>query len=149
MVACPFRALVFCTGCWQYLPSMKWLMYGILFLRLSTSLGCFCPQTFFSQNGLDKLVKTSFMSDLYTKLRIISRSVPGLVTDSPCSVWGFKQTSCLLCDGPLLGLYFNDSRCVHSVKWRGIFYTCVTLFLFLYIIKVFLSIFLSNDLTLK
>ena len=32
-----------CTGCWQYLLGIKWLMYGLLFLYLSTSLGYFCP----------------------------------------------------------------------------------------------------------
>ena len=32
-----------CTGCWLYLLSMMWLMYGILFLNLHRP-GCFCPR---------------------------------------------------------------------------------------------------------
>ena len=39
-------------------------------------------------------------SDLYTKPCMISRSVSGLVADSPCGVWG------LLHGGPLLGFCF-------------------------------------------
>ena len=39
-------------------------------------------------NGLDMLSWTSFISGLYTKLRIINRSVTDLATDSPCRVWG-------------------------------------------------------------
>ena len=38
-----------------YSFSMKWLMYGILFLPLSDSLEYFCPWTFFLKNGLGKL----------------------------------------------------------------------------------------------
>ena len=30
-----------------------WLMCGLLFLHLSTSLGCFCPRTFVFKNRLD------------------------------------------------------------------------------------------------
>ena len=46
-------------------------------------------------------------------LWIISRSVPVLATDSPCSVWGPGWTTCHLYGGPLLGLCFwNDGWCV-------------------------------------
>ena len=38
-----------CTECWLYLLRMKLLMYGTLFLHISTSLGCFCPQTIFTK----------------------------------------------------------------------------------------------------
>ena len=58
-----------------------------VFVQFSTSLGCFCPQTFFPKNGLDILQWTSFISDLHTLLRIICRSVPDLENDSPCGVW--------------------------------------------------------------
>ena len=44
------------TGFCQYLLYMKCLMYGLLFLQLSTSLGCFHPRTFF----LKKTDWTSF-----------------------------------------------------------------------------------------
>ena len=43
----------------------------------------FLPQ----QNGLDMLSRSSFILDLYTW--VISRSVAGLETDSPCGIWGF------------------------------------------------------------
>ena len=52
-MACPHRILVIL---YQMLAictynDMIWLMYGILFLHLSTSEGCFCPRTFFSKYG--------------------------------------------------------------------------------------------------
>ena len=40
------------------------------------------------KKGLNKLPQTYFISDLHIKLRIVSRSVAGLATDSACSVWG-------------------------------------------------------------
>ena len=40
-----------CTGYWHYLLCMKWLMYGILLLHLSTFLGCLIYIfTFWKQN---------------------------------------------------------------------------------------------------
>ena len=84
---------------------MKQLMYGILFLYLSTSLGYFYPREFFLDNGLDNLPRTSFMSDSHTILRIISRSVPG---DFPCSVWGREWTTRLLYGGLLLTHWGRD-----------------------------------------
>ena len=47
------------------------------------------------KNGLDKLLWISCISNLHTKLRIISRSVPGFATDSVCHVWGRGWTACL------------------------------------------------------
>ena len=44
---------------------------------------------------------------LHAILRIISRCVSGLATDSPCGVWGRGWTTCLLHDSPLFGLYFK------------------------------------------
>ena len=99
-----FRPLVVPYRVFTQLLYLKWLIYVILFLRLPTSLGCLRPWTFFSNNGLDKLPWTSFISDLHTKLNTISGSVPGLATDSPCGVWGLEWTACLLYDGPLLAL---------------------------------------------
>ena len=70
-----------------WLPDLTCLMYGILFLQLSNSLGCFRPRTFFLKNRLDWFPWTSFISYLHTILRIISRSVSGWIIDSPCGVW--------------------------------------------------------------
>ena len=55
----------------------------------------------------DKLPWTSFISDWHTKLRIISKSAPGLATDSHCVLWGYGWTVCSLCGGPLLGSCFK------------------------------------------
>ena len=46
MVACPFRTLVVLYRMFTFIMCLIWLMFGILFLHLSTSLGCFCPRTF-------------------------------------------------------------------------------------------------------
>ena len=50
-------------------------------------------------------------SDLYMRFTYytkdwISRGVPGLATDSPCSVWGLGWITCILYDDPFLGLGF-------------------------------------------
>ena len=70
------------TRCCQYCEMLN-VRAIVFFLQLFTSLGCFCPWTFFLKNGLDWFPWTSFISYLHTILRIISRSVSGLATDSP------------------------------------------------------------------
>ena len=50
------------------------------FLYLSASIGCFCPLTSFLKSSLPW---TFFISDLGTKLRMVSRSISGIATDSP------------------------------------------------------------------
>ena len=45
-----------CTVCCQYLLDMKYLIYGPLFLQLSTSLGCFRPWIFFLKKRFGLLV---------------------------------------------------------------------------------------------
>ena len=51
----------------------------------------------------------SLLVDSYfaTWLRIISRGVSGLATDSPCGVWGRGWTTCFLHDSPLFGSQFK------------------------------------------
>ena len=44
---------------------------------------------------------------LHAILRIISRGVSGLATDSPCGVWGRGWNTCLLHDSPLFGSHFK------------------------------------------
>ena len=44
---------------------------------------------------------------LHAILRIISRGVSGLATDSPCGVWGRGWTTCLLHDSPFFGSHFK------------------------------------------
>ena len=51
---------------------------------------------------------------LHAMLRIISRGVSGLATDSPCGVWGRGWTTCLLHDSPLFGSHFKTS----NGSWR-------------------------------
>ena len=89
-----------CTRCWLYLLGMKWLMSGTLFLHISTFVSMkwlMCGTLFlhkstsvgsFRKNRWDKLPQTSFIWDWHTILRIISRGVPGLATDSPSSIRG-------------------------------------------------------------
>ena len=84
------------------------------------------PRALFLNNGLDNIQWTSFISDLYIKLMIISRRVTGFATGSPCGVWGRELTTCLLYDGPLLGLCFqNDIWCVILVYWRGFIFSSI------------------------
>ena len=102
------------TGCWQYLLVMYWLMFGMLFLFINTSLGyVFVHGLCFSNNGLNKLPLTSY---LHAILRIISRGVSCLATDSPCGVWGRGWTTCLLHYSPLFGSHFKMSWYVSS-QW--------------------------------
>ena len=89
----PFPGTVYpVPGVWYYLLSMKWFVYGILFLHLFTPLGCFCLQTILSissknKHGLvTKLPRTSSISDLHTIQRTNCRSVPGLATNFPRGV---------------------------------------------------------------
>ena len=46
-------------------------------------------------------------SHLHAILRIISRGVSGLATDSPCGVWGRGWTICFLHNSPLFGSHFK------------------------------------------
>ena len=106
MAAYPSRELVVQYWMFTFMCLIP-LMFGILFIPLSTSLGCFCPRTFFLNKGLDDIRRACFfISDLHTKLRIISRRVLGFVTGSPCGVWGRGWTTCLLYDRSLLDLCF-------------------------------------------
>ena len=57
---------------------------------------------------------------LHAILRIISRGVSGLATDSPCGVWGRGWTTCLLHDSPLFGSHFKMSWYV-SLEWYFIY----------------------------
>ena len=50
---------------------------------------------------------------LHAILRIISRGVSGLATDSSSGVWGRGWTTCLLHDSPLFGSHFKTS----TVHW--------------------------------
>ena len=76
---------------------------------------CFCnyppPGIFRSKDLLFKqrighVIRISFVSDSYVKLKIISRSFPGLTTVFPCSVWCREWTNCFLYGGLHWGLWF-------------------------------------------
>ena len=79
------------------------------------------PRMFLSVDYLYKKwigqVTSPSLSDFHTILRKIRRGVPGLATGSPCGVWNHGWTTCLLCDGPLLGLGFWLS--VGTKVWYG------------------------------
>ena len=75
------------------------------------------PYLYNGKNGLSKLPWTSY---LHAILRIISRGVSGLPTDSPCRVWDRGWTTCLLHDSPFFGSYFKMSWYV-SLEWYFIY----------------------------
>ena len=68
---------------------MKLLIVGIRFLHLSTSVGCFCPWTFFRATDWT----------IYH-----GPNEPGLATDSLCNIWGCGWTISLLYCYPLIAL---------------------------------------------
>ena len=96
-----------CTWCWQYLPNMKLLTYGIQFLHPSASVGCFCPFLYEKRFVQVTMETPLYQIYLHTKLRIIDRNVPGLATDCPCRVWDRGWTICVLYDVRLLGSCFK------------------------------------------
>ena len=55
------------TRCCQYLLNMKCLLYGLLFLQLSSSLDCFRPRSFEQRVGLVSMDFLYIMSTYYTK----------------------------------------------------------------------------------
>ena len=107
LVACPFHALVVL---WRmlvisslYYIFNEWVIIFV-FIRI--------PKLFLYTNchfekRMYNLPRSSFISKLHTKQRIIRRNIPGLATDSPSGVWGNGWTTFLLYDGPLLGLWFQ------------------------------------------
>ena len=104
MVACPFRPLVVLDRC-QYLLNMNFLMYGLLFLQLSTTIGCFRPRTFFEKRI--ELVSIDLLYFIFTfYAQDNQQKYLSLATDSPCGVWGRGWITCLLCGGSILGLSF-------------------------------------------
>ena len=93
----------------------NWKLLAIWYRKLLYS-NCFClypPHQGVSVHGLslrkiglEKLPRSSVIWDLNIILGIISMGVQGLATDSSCDVWGCGWSTCLLYDGPLLGLGF-------------------------------------------
>ena len=55
------RHCLFCTKCWLYLLSMKWVMCGTPFLHISNSLGWFYPRTI----SFEKKYCSSYLWPLY------------------------------------------------------------------------------------
>ena len=111
--------------CCHYLFNMECLMYGLLFLQLSTFLGYFRPRTFFLKNGLDRSPWTSFISYLHTIVGIISRNVLGSATDFPCGVGPWMKCLTPVWWSKFRFMFPNESWCVSLTWWRGIFYRCL------------------------
>ena len=92
------------TRCWQSLFVIYWLL----------CLGC-CfyfwplPYDVLSTDFAFRITDWTCCHGphLHAILRIISRGVSGLATDSPCGVWGRGRTTCLLHDCPLFGSHFK------------------------------------------
>ena len=92
------------TGCWLSLLIMYWLL----------CLGCcfyfnHLPRMFLSTDFAFRITNWTCCHGphLHAILRIISRGVSGLATDSPCGVWSRGWTTCLLHDSPLFGSHFK------------------------------------------
>ena len=107
-----------CTGCCQYLLNMKCLMYGLLFLQLSTPL-------FEKRIGL---VYMDLLYIIFTILRIISRGVSGLTTDSPCGVWGHRKKTLASC----VSFRFMFLKCQLVCKFHIVDRTFLLMFIFYY-----------------
>ena len=45
-------------------------VYSMVYLKLHTSHGCFCPQTFFMETRLNMLTWNSLVSDLHYQLAL-------------------------------------------------------------------------------
>ena len=79
---------LFYIRCRLYKLSMECLMCGALFLHISIPMGCFMTTDYlYKKARIGKLPRTSSTWDLRTILKIISRGVPGVPTDSPYGVW--------------------------------------------------------------
>ena len=92
------------TGCWLSLLVMYWLLclgYCFYFNHLH--------MMFLSTDFAFRITDWTSCHGphLHAILRIISRGVSGLATDSPCGVWGRGWTTCLLDDSPLFGSHFK------------------------------------------
>ena len=81
---------------------------------------------------------------LHAILRIISRGVSGLATDSPCGVWGRGWTTCLLHNSPLFGSHFKMR--VGMQVWSDISYIYYFLPLFTVSCMKQNNLLLSNNL---
>ena len=94
------------TGCWQPLLVMYWLL----------CLGC-CfyfnqlPRMFLSTDFAFRITDWTCCHGPHLHaihvLRINSRGVSGLATDSPCGVWVRGWTTCLLHNSPRFGSHFK------------------------------------------
>ena len=103
MVVCPFRDWLSCTGCCQYLLNMKCLIYGLLFLHVSTSWGCFFPRTFLLKPGW-----SSYHGPLLYHIYILNQQECFRLSNW-FSLWWFgviDEPLATLCGGPILGSYF-------------------------------------------
>ena len=68
MVACPFRTMIALYRMFTFIMCLIWLMFGILFLYLSTSFVVSALGHSFSNNGFNNTEWTSFISYLHPNL---------------------------------------------------------------------------------
>ena len=92
------------TGCW-----LSWLFMYWLYVWGAVSIFNHLPRMFLSTDFAFRITDWTCCHGphLHAILRIISRGVSGLATDSPCAVWGRGWTTCLLHDSPLFGSHFK------------------------------------------
>ena len=90
--------------------------------------------SFWKQIGL---VTIPCISDLHTKLRIISRTFSSQANDSTCGIWGRGWNTYLLCWGPRLGLGFQTTFDVSVwYSWEVFFIDVLFLLFSFYITQV-------------
>ena len=97
------------TGCpipdvWQYLLVMYWLIFGMLFLFLTISVGYFCPWTLLFKWQTEQ-VAMDLIFTCYTKAN--QKGCFRFSNYSPWGIWSLGWTTCLLHDSPIFGSHFK------------------------------------------
>ena len=130
-----------CTGC--PIPDVDNLcLLGIdFYVWDANSIFTHLPRMFLSTDFVFRITDCTCYHGphFHAILRIISSGASGLVTDSPCGVWGRGWTTCLLHDSPFFDSHFKMR--VGMYVWGDITYiyyflplftvSCMTLVIFL------------------
>ena len=120
VVACPSQTLVVLHRMLTIFACyVLTFMFGTLFLFFNNHL----PRMFLSTDFAFRIMDWTCCHGpyLHAIIRIISRGVSSLATDSPCGVWGRGWTTCLLHDSPLFRLTFQNESWYVSLEWYFIY----------------------------
>ena len=105
VVACPSRALVVL---YRMLTIFACYVFDF-YVWDAVSIFNHLPRMFLSTDFAFRITDWTCCHGphLHAILKVISRGVSCLATDSPCGVWGRGWTTCLLHDSPLFGSHFK------------------------------------------